>query len=510
MRGLALLQRFSAILPFLCIFITGCATAKAPRSQSFPEAVKLTSFWQPQLLYLLPSPHSRLYVEVDAVEGCQPNNANLDKLREFLTTYCNKPDGIDIVRGNVIPAGTARGIPLRALARKFMDGPPEDNSASPPAYLYVLYCDPALCDKPALPEADKPVASFSRSDRERVGVRGAPTSATHTTSHREPAVRKPHVDFLPYPPVMYINPRYGPKSVQNELLIHEAGHELGLAGRATNAFAYHCLDKKCLMNWTIRYHIGRSLIGMDPINQRHLCPLCIGQLNESAKQSPPTNLRFVGPVLVRSETNYSVLTLPDRVKVIVGNLTEQDCHDFAVAVRAEKAPPNEDARVDWFVKDEVLDALASAGGSFDVTKADPLEPVRSTAPKIFAQFCASHGHVTNAINICRQTIHSNPKDDWSYNLLAWIEATAVDSSLRDGKEAVSLATKACELTHWQEANWVDTLAAAYAESGDFQRAAQYQEQALRGRVPESEQNAMRERLALYKQSQPYHEKAEGN
>src|SRR5215475_13106714 len=122
MRGLALLQRFSAVLlPFLFLSLASCSAPKAPRSHSGPDAVKLTSFWQPQLLYILPSPHSRLYVEVDAVEGCQPSDATLNKLRDFLTTYCNKPDGIEIVRGDLIPAETARGVPLRALARKFMN-----------------------------------------------------------------------------------------------------------------------------------------------------------------------------------------------------------------------------------------------------------------------------------------------------------------------------------------------------------------------------------------------------
>ena len=42
-------------------------------------------------------------------------------------------------------------------------------------------------------------------------------------------------------------------------------------------------------------------------------------------------------MLVRSENGYHVLSLPFRVKVIVGDLTDQDCRDFAAAVRAE--PP---------------------------------------------------------------------------------------------------------------------------------------------------------------------------
>lgn len=422
------------------------------------------------------------------MEGCQPGDETLNKLREFLSAYCNKPEGIEIVRDSVIPAVTARGVPLQALARKFMNGPPR-NAGSNTAYLEVLYCDPALCDKPAIPETGTPTVS---------------------TTHRRKTERKPHVDFLPYPPVMYINPRYGPKIVQNEMLVHEAGHVLGLAGRTTNAFAYHCLNESCLMNWTIRYHLGRLLLGKDPIKQRQFCPDCIAQLKESSKRKPPANLRFVGPVLVRSETDYHVLTLPDRVKVIAGELSEQDCLDFASAVRAEKLPPeNDDLRVDWFIKDELLDNQAKITELFNHAKADPLESMRTVAPKIFAQFYLSHSQFTNAINICRETVASNPKDDWSYNLLAWIKATCPDSSVRDGQEAVSAATKACELTNWRESGWIDTLAAAYAESGDFRRAVELQERAIRlGNAPESEQQAMQERLSLYKESNPYREKSQ--
>src|SRR5262245_39650719 len=158
------LRFFSAIVASsLCFSLTSCTTARDPRLQSKPDPAKLTSFWQPQLLYILSSPHSRLYVEVDAVEGCQPSDATLHKLREFLTTYCNKPDGIEIVRGDVIPAGTARGVPLPALARKFINGPPDNNTASPPAFLYVLYCDPALCDKAPIQDVGKSNAALGRS-----------------------------------------------------------------------------------------------------------------------------------------------------------------------------------------------------------------------------------------------------------------------------------------------------------------------------------------------------------
>jgi hypothetical protein len=54
---------------------------------------------------------------------------------------------------------------------------------------------------------------------------------------------------------------------------------------------------------------------------------------------------------------------------------------------------------------------------------------------------------------------------------------------------------------------IDTLAAAYAEAGDFKRAIEFQGQALRtGNPSESEQKEMRERLSLYEESKPFRDK----
>ena len=54
--------------------------------------------------------------------------------------------------------------------------------------------------------------------------------------------------------------------------------------------------------------------------------------------------------------------------------------------------------------------------------------------------------------------------------LAWLLATYPDSNSRDGREAVRLAERACALTERQIPALLDTLAAAYAEVGDFPRA----------------------------------------
>ena len=62
--------------------------------------------------------------------------------------------------------------------------------------------------------------------------------------------------------------------------------------------------------------------------------------------------------------------------------------------------------------------------------------------------------------------------------LAWLLATNPDSNARDGNEAVRLSERACDLTQRKIPALLDTLAAAYAERGDFQRAIAAAEEAL--------------------------------
>lgn len=89
---------------------------------------------------------------------------------------------------------------------------------------------------------------------------------------------------------------------------------------------------------------------------------------------------------------------------------------------------------------------------------------------------------------------------WALNELAWALATWPDRALRDGRRAVELATRACELSGWKDASHVDTLAAAHAEAGDFGQAVRLQEQALA--LGGLDDDAAR-RLDLYRGGQPY-------
>ena len=64
------------------------------------------------------------------------------------------------------------------------------------------------------------------------------------------------------------------------------------------------------------------------------------------------------------------------------------------------------------------------------------------------------------------------------NNLAWLLATASDDTIRDGEEAVRLAEKACEVTSRKAPRILGTLAAAYAEQGNFSRAVESAQHAI--------------------------------
>jgi tetratricopeptide (TPR) repeat protein len=90
------------------------------------------------------------------------------------------------------------------------------------------------------------------------------------------------------------------------------------------------------------------------------------------------------------------------------------------------------------------------------------------------------------------------------NDIAWWLATSPAKLCRDGKTALRAAMQACELSHWTRSDVLDTLAAAYAETGDFGSAISWENQALQLTPASSPQHdIMKQRLRLYQQRKPY-------
>jgi Flp pilus assembly protein TadD len=100
-------------------------------------------------------------------------------------------------------------------------------------------------------------------------------------------------------------------------------------------------------------------------------------------------------------------------------------------------------------------------------------------------------------------VRLDPRDPDVINNVAWFRATCPEARFRNGKEAVELATRACALEKWKDADGIDTLAAAYAEAGNFAEAERYQQKAM---ALLSEDEALRPRfrarLEQYRAKQP--------
>jgi tetratricopeptide (TPR) repeat protein len=107
-----------------------------------------------------------------------------------------------------------------------------------------------------------------------------------------------------------------------------------------------------------------------------------------------------------------------------------------------------------------------------------------------------------------QVLKINRADDQALNALAWLLATCPDAQYRDGQKALRLASYAVALD--KRGEYLDTLAAAQAETGDFEGAVATQEKAIalfkrRKGDAELKRQAIKQ-LELYKQGKPFHGK----
>jgi tetratricopeptide (TPR) repeat protein len=87
------------------------------------------------------------------------------------------------------------------------------------------------------------------------------------------------------------------------------------------------------------------------------------------------------------------------------------------------------------------------------------------------------GQPGEALKQWKMALQTDPKNVKVLNDSAWLLSTAPDAALRNGTEAVTLASRAVEITQDREPMLLGTLAAAYAEAGDFDKAVKTQQRA---------------------------------
>jgi len=91
-----------------------------------------------------------------------------------------------------------------------------------------------------------------------------------------------------------------------------------------------------------------------------------------------------------------------------------------------------------------------------------------------------------------------------FNLAAWLMASAPHPAWRDGSNAVVYAEKAVAATRRANANYLDTLAAAYAEIGQFDKAVAIQQEATSLVTDVRKKADFNERLSLYQAGLPFY------
>jgi tetratricopeptide (TPR) repeat protein len=116
----------------------------------------------------------------------------------------------------------------------------------------------------------------------------------------------------------------------------------------------------------------------------------------------------------------------------------------------------------------------------------------------------SVGKQKEAIADYETALKLQPKNGGILNNLAWVLATSPVDELRDGKRAVELATRACEETEYKQAHILSTLAASYAETGDFKTAMEWSTKAVEAADEKMKENLTKE-LKSYEAKKPWRE-----
>jgi len=135
-------------------------------------------------------------------------------------------------------------------------------------------------------------------------------------------------------------------------------------------------------------------------------------------------------------------------------------------------------------------------------------PTYENARMSLAGLAMRRGDHAEAARTLREGLTHAPESAVLANGLAWMLAVSKDDSLRDGPEALKWARLACEKTNLGDPRLLDTLAAAYAECGQFAEAIQTMESAIKLAAtadPPAAIEGFRFRLELYQTGQRFRE-----
>jgi Flp pilus assembly protein TadD len=142
-------------------------------------------------------------------------------------------------------------------------------------------------------------------------------------------------------------------------------------------------------------------------------------------------------------------------------------------------------------------------------EAATLMPNSATVHGLLGALLSHIGQYGEALMHLEAAYAANPGDISVANNLAWVLATSPEAKHRNGPRAVQLAEWACKTTAYKSPPLLDSLAAAYAEVGQFDQAVRTTLQAIEiVRInPKVSTTTLESRLELYRAGRPYRESA---
>jgi tetratricopeptide (TPR) repeat protein len=171
----------------------------------------------------------------------------------------------------------------------------------------------------------------------------------------------------------------------------------------------------------------------------------------------------------------------------------------AVDLRPDNSPAHENLAKAFLQKGQVADAL------IHYRKLLELQPDNIEVHNIVGTVLIQQGRVGEGVEEWQKVLAIQPDNGNAMSNLAWVFATSPDQSLRDGPKAVELAKQALRLSGGRIPILFRTLAAAYAESGEFSKAIQTAQQGIE--LANSQGNSglateLQGNIALYQEQRP--------
>lgn len=138
----------------------------------------------------------------------------------------------------------------------------------------------------------------------------------------------------------------------------------------------------------------------------------------------------------------------------------------AVDLRPDNSPAHENLAKALLQKGKVADAL------IHYQKLLELQPDNIEVHNIVGTVLIQQGRIREGVDEWQKVLAIQPNNGNALSNLAWVFATSPDDSLRDGVKAVQLASEALRISGHRIPIIFRTLAAAYAEHGQFAEAIQ--------------------------------------